>query len=81
MEAKVQIAALYLPLLSVAMDTLPLLHQFGLDKSDRHTTEEQPPANINQNVALAIAGKLAAPACDTFQTVIIKKIVSFFFLI
>lgn len=68
-EAKVRIAALYLPLLSVAMDVLPLLHHFGSDKTDRYTNDDTGPTNINQNVALAIAGKLPAPTCDSFQTV------------
>lgn len=59
-----------MPLLSVAMDVLPVLHHWGGDKTDRYSTEEiNTPTNINHNVALAIAGKLPHTSCDTFQQV------------
>lgn len=69
-------AALYLPLLSVAMDVLPLLHHWSSDKSDRYSTEESCTSNITENVALAIAGKLSAASCDGFNVVsiILKKV-------
>ncbi|KAK5645751.1 hypothetical protein RI129_004215 [Pyrocoelia pectoralis] len=67
-EAKRRVAALYMPLLSVAMDVLCILHHWGNDKTDRYNTEEiNTPTNINQNVALAIAGKLPHTSCDSFQ--------------
>lgn len=34
-EARRRVAALYLPLLAIAMDVLPLLHHFAVDKTDR----------------------------------------------
>ncbi|XP_017773052.1 PREDICTED: dedicator of cytokinesis protein 7 [Nicrophorus vespilloides] len=48
-NARRRVAALYLPLLSVAMDVLPYLYHFSSDDS-------QSTSNINQTVALAIAG-------------------------
>ncbi|KAF5303063.1 hypothetical protein FQR65_LT08392 [Abscondita terminalis] len=67
-EARKRVAALYMPLLSVAMDVLPFLHHWPKDKSDRYAAEEiNTPTNINHNVALAIAGKLPHTSCDTFQ--------------
>lgn len=69
-EARRRVAALYLPLLSVVMDVLPLLHHWSGDKGDRYANEEiNTPTNINHNVALAIAGKLPHTTCDTFQQV------------
>lgn len=68
-EAKKRVAALYLPLLNIAMDVLPLLHNFGLDKSDRYVTENSGPTNIEESVALVIAGTMSSANCDGFQTV------------
>lgn len=69
-EAKHRVAALYFPLLSIAMDVLPLLHPFSQDKSDRIIHEEHHgPGNINPSVAMVIAGKLPASTCDSFQSV------------
>lgn len=68
-EAKRRVAALYLPILSIAMDCLPLLHHFKIDKLDRYVADDAGPSNISQNVALAIAGKITAGTCDTFSTV------------
>lgn len=70
-EARRRVAALYLPLLSVAMDVLPLLHHGGADRADRYSTEESSaPTNINHTVAMAIAGKLPHSTCDAFQQVL-----------
>jgi hypothetical protein len=71
-EARRRVAALYLPLLSIAMDVLPLLHRWASDKTDRYPTEDEP-ANINQTVALAIAGKVSPVTCDNLQSVKIHK--------
>lgn len=69
-EAKHRVAALYFPLLSIAMDVLPLLHPFSQDKNDRIIHEEHHgPGNINPSVAMVIAGKLPASTCDSFQSV------------
>lgn len=67
-EARRRVAALYLPLLSIAMDVLPFLHRWFGDKSDRYSNEEEP-TNINQTVALAIAGKVSPVSCENLQTV------------
>ncbi|XP_044752960.1 dedicator of cytokinesis protein 7 [Coccinella septempunctata] len=67
-DAKRRVAALYLPILSIAMDGLPLLHHFKIDKLDRYVNDDSGPSNINQTVALAIAGKLTAGTCDTFSS-------------
>ncbi|KAH1008877.1 hypothetical protein HUJ05_009380 [Dendroctonus ponderosae] len=66
-EARHRVAALYFPLLSVAMDVLPLLHMFSQDKNDRFSSEDHAPSNINPSVAMAIAGKLPTSTCDSFQ--------------
>uniref|UniRef100_A0A8B9CIW6 Dedicator of cytokinesis 8 n=1 Tax=Anser brachyrhynchus TaxID=132585 RepID=A0A8B9CIW6_9AVES len=64
-EVKIKIAALYLPLVGIILDSLPQLHDFTsktlirLSFSGRtgNPEEEQESAGaINQNVALAIAG-------------------------
>lgn len=68
-EARRRVAALYLPLLSIAMDVLPLLHHWSSDKNDRYSLEETV-SNINENVALAIAGKLSTVGYDSFTMVI-----------
>uniref|UniRef100_A0A8D2Q3G0 Dedicator of cytokinesis 8 n=1 Tax=Varanus komodoensis TaxID=61221 RepID=A0A8D2Q3G0_VARKO len=54
-EVKVKVAALYLPLVGIILDAFPQLHDFtGRAGSP---DEEQEAANqINQNIALAIAG-------------------------
>lgn len=69
LDARRRVAALYLPLLSVAMDVLPLLHHWSSDKSDRYSAEENCTSNITENVALAIAGKLSTASCDGFSVV------------
>lgn len=73
-EARQRVAALYLPLLSIAMDVLPILHHFHADKT-QYSTEEAAPCNINQTVAMAIAGKLAPS--DNFPTVSVYTTVPF----
>uniref|UniRef100_A0A8C3JT96 Dedicator of cytokinesis 8 n=1 Tax=Calidris pygmaea TaxID=425635 RepID=A0A8C3JT96_9CHAR len=62
-EVKIKIAALYLPLVGIILDSLPQLHDFTISdaRSGKGRTgnpeEEQDSAGaINQNVALAIAG-------------------------
>lgn len=68
-EARRRVAALYLPLLSIAMDVLPLLHHSSSDKNDRYSLEDNISSNINESVALAIAGKIATVGYDTFSMV------------
>lgn len=67
-EAKQRVAALYLPLLSITMDVLPILHHFSSDKT-QYNNDDLIPNNINQTVAMAIAGKLPPSTCDTFPSV------------
>lgn len=67
-EARQRVAALYLPLLSIVMDVLPILHHFNMDKT-QYNNEDIGPSNINQTVAMAIAGKLPPSTCDNFSTV------------
>ncbi|KAL1514145.1 hypothetical protein ABEB36_003452 [Hypothenemus hampei] len=67
-EARHRVAALYFPILSIAMDALPLLHSFTSDKNNRFTHDDHGPSNINPNVAMVIAGKLPTSTCDAFQT-------------
>ncbi|XP_054254002.1 dedicator of cytokinesis protein 8 [Indicator indicator] len=62
-EVKIKIAALYLPLVGIILDSLPQLHDFTISdvRSGKvragNPEEERESANaINQNVALAIAG-------------------------
>lgn len=50
------------------MDVLPFLHHFNIDKT-QYNNDDTGPSNINQTVAMAIAGKLPPSTCDTFQTV------------
>uniref|UniRef100_A0A803VMK0 Dedicator of cytokinesis 8 n=1 Tax=Ficedula albicollis TaxID=59894 RepID=A0A803VMK0_FICAL len=60
-EVKIKIAALYLPLVGIILDSLPQLHDFtgktffGKGRTGNPEEEESSGA-INQNVALAIAG-------------------------
>ncbi|CAG9768957.1 unnamed protein product [Ceutorhynchus assimilis] len=76
-EARHRVAALYFPLLSIAMDVLPLLHSFSADKNDsRFTHDDLGPTNINPNVAMVIAGKLPHSTCDSFQTLQNRKGIS-----
>lgn len=51
------------------MDVLPLLHHWSSDKNDRYSLDENISTNINENVALAIAGKIATVGYDTFNMV------------
>ncbi|NXO05322.1 DOCK8 protein, partial [Rhinopomastus cyanomelas] len=61
-EVKIKIAALYLPLVGIILDSLPQLHDFTVSdaRSGKGCTgnleEEESAGTINQNVALAIAG-------------------------
>uniref|UniRef100_A0A803WDI0 Dedicator of cytokinesis 8 n=1 Tax=Ficedula albicollis TaxID=59894 RepID=A0A803WDI0_FICAL len=59
-EVKIKIAALYLPLVGIILDSLPQLHDFTDVRSGKGRTgnpeEEESSGAINQNVALAIAG-------------------------
>ncbi|XP_066258807.1 dedicator of cytokinesis protein 7 [Euwallacea similis] len=74
-ESKHRVAALYFPLLAIAMDVLPLLHPFTQDKNDRFVHEEHHgPSNINPSVAMAIAGKLPTSTCDAFQSLQGRKL-------
>lgn len=68
-EAKQRVAALYLPLLSIAMDVLPILHHFSSEKTQYNTNDDLVSSNINQTVAMAIAGKFQPSTCDSFQSV------------
>lgn len=65
-DAKMRVAALYLPILSIAMDVLPLLYHFAIDKSERY--EDMAPVNINPAIAGVIAGTLPSSTCESFQT-------------
>ncbi|KAK3891189.1 hypothetical protein Pcinc_004905 [Petrolisthes cinctipes] len=60
-DVKARVAALYLPLISVAIDALPQLHSFTSHKyrnpmSSLGDENDNGPTHIHQNVALAIAG-------------------------
>uniref|UniRef100_A0A2K6FIJ3 Dedicator of cytokinesis 8 n=2 Tax=Propithecus coquereli TaxID=379532 RepID=A0A2K6FIJ3_PROCO len=62
-EVKVKIAALYLPLVGIILDTLPQLYDFtaadvrsGKSRTNGSDEEQEGVSAINQNVALAIAG-------------------------
>ncbi|NXU09160.1 DOCK8 protein, partial [Pardalotus punctatus] len=62
-EVKVKIAALYLPLVGIILDSLPQLHDFtisdirsGKGRTGNPEDEQESAGAINQNVALAIAG-------------------------
>ncbi|KAM8802085.1 dedicator of cytokinesis protein 8 [Rhynchonycteris naso] len=59
-EVKVKIAALYLPLVGIILDTLPQLYDFtaadARSGKNRTNGSDEEPSSINQNVALAIAG-------------------------
>ncbi|KFV06895.1 Dedicator of cytokinesis protein 8, partial [Tauraco erythrolophus] len=60
-EVKIKIAALYLPLVGIILDSLPQLHDFtnarsGKGRSGNPEEEQESAGAINQNVALAIAG-------------------------
>ncbi|XP_071517868.1 dedicator of cytokinesis protein 7 isoform X2 [Panulirus ornatus] len=60
-EVKARVVALYLPLISIVIDTLPQLHTFTSSKyryliSSLSDDNEGGPTHIHQNVALAIAG-------------------------
>ncbi|CAG9827394.1 unnamed protein product [Diabrotica balteata] len=72
-DARQRVAALYLPLLSIAMDVLPLLHHFTVDKT-QFSNEDVGPSNINQTVAMAIAGKLSPSTCDSFPSLQTRKL-------
>lgn len=69
-DARKRVAALYLPLLSVAMDVLPYLYYWNGDGTDRFSAEkENCPPNINQTVAMAISGNLTSTTCESYATV------------
>ncbi|XP_063036087.1 dedicator of cytokinesis protein 8 isoform X1 [Melospiza melodia melodia] len=62
-EVKIKIAALYLPLVGIILDSLPQLHDFtisdirsGKGRTGNPEEEQEASGAINQNVALAIAG-------------------------
>ncbi|NWR21590.1 DOCK8 protein, partial [Emberiza fucata] len=62
-EVKIKIAALYLPLVGIILDSLPQLHDFtisdirsGKGRTGNPEEEQDSSGAINQNVALAIAG-------------------------
>ncbi|XP_053148937.1 dedicator of cytokinesis protein 8 isoform X2 [Hemicordylus capensis] len=62
-DVKVKVAALYLPLVGIILDALPQIHDFTVSDSRNgkgrtgSPEEEQESANqINQNIAMAIAG-------------------------
>ncbi|XP_008101523.2 dedicator of cytokinesis protein 8 isoform X1 [Anolis carolinensis] len=62
-EVKVKVAALYLPLVGIILDALPQLHDFtvsdgrnGKGRSGSPDEEQEAASQINQNIALAIAG-------------------------
>lgn len=63
-----RVAALYIPLLTITMDNLPLLYHWQADhRWDKFYGSEDYHSGINQNVALAIAGKLAPQSYDYQQ--------------
>lgn len=70
-EYKMRVAALYIPLLTITMDALPLLYHWQVDhRWDKfYSSEDYSASGINQNVALAIAGKLPPPNYDAYQQV------------
>lgn len=70
-ECRMRVAALYIPLLAITMDALPLLYHWQLEHRDKFSSEEYGSSGISQNVALAIAGKMPPPTYDTFQQVTI----------
>nr|CAI5841828.1 unnamed protein product [Callosobruchus analis] len=72
-ETKQRVATLYMPLLSIVMDVLPILHHFQADKTQYNTNEEMALTNINQTVAMAIAGKLLPSQGDGFPTLQSRK--------
>ncbi|NXI27333.1 DOCK8 protein, partial [Sterrhoptilus dennistouni] len=62
-EVKIKIAALYLPLVGIILDSLPQLHDFtisdirsGKGRAGNPEEEQESSGAINQNVAIAIAG-------------------------
>ncbi|XP_053911097.1 dedicator of cytokinesis protein 8 isoform X1 [Cuculus canorus] len=62
-EVKIKIAALYLPLVGIILDSLSQLHDFtisdarsGKGRTGNQEEEQESASAINQNVALAIAG-------------------------
>ncbi|OXB80791.1 UNVERIFIED_CONTAM: hypothetical protein H355_010557 [Colinus virginianus] len=62
-EMKIKIAALYLPLVGIILDSLPQLHDFtisdarsGKGRTGNSEEEQESAGAISQNVALAIAG-------------------------
>ncbi|KGL80696.1 Dedicator of cytokinesis protein 8, partial [Tinamus guttatus] len=60
-EVKIKIAALYLPLVGIILDSLAQLHDFtntrgGKGRTSNPEEEQESAAAISQNVALAIAG-------------------------
>ncbi|CAI5786814.1 of cytokinesis 8 isoform X1 [Podarcis lilfordi] len=62
-EVKVKVAALYLPLVGIILDALPQLHDFtvsdgrnGKGRIGSPDEEQEAASQINQNIALAIAG-------------------------
>ncbi|NWY46142.1 DOCK8 protein, partial [Sylvia atricapilla] len=62
-EVKIKIAALYLPLVGIILDSLPQLHDFtisdirsGKGRTGNPEEEQESSSGINQNVAIAIAG-------------------------
>ncbi|OXB54791.1 hypothetical protein ASZ78_008191 [Callipepla squamata] len=62
-EMKIKIAALYLPLVGIILDSLPQLHDFtisdarsGKGRTGNPEEEQESAGAISQNVALAIAG-------------------------
>lgn len=79
-ECRMRVAALYIPLLAITMDALPLLYHWQLEHRDKFSSEEYGSSGISQNVALAIAGKMPPPTYDTFQqvTVILSCYVTLF---
>lgn len=66
-----RVAALYIPLLTITMDKLPLLYRWQADhRWDKvFGAEDYTTSVVNQNVALAIAGKLPPPNYDNYQQV------------
>uniref|UniRef100_A0A670KC74 Dedicator of cytokinesis 8 n=1 Tax=Podarcis muralis TaxID=64176 RepID=A0A670KC74_PODMU len=57
-EVKVKVAALYLPLVGIILDALPQLHDFTgkISRIGSPDEEQEAASQINQNIALAIAG-------------------------
>ncbi|XP_062985366.1 dedicator of cytokinesis protein 8 [Elgaria multicarinata webbii] len=82
-EVKVKVAALYLPLVGIILDAFPQLHDFtvsdgrnGKSRTGSPDDEQEAASQINQNIALAIAGNqfnLLRSSSSSLSTVTYKQ--------